>query len=194
MKAGIKMALLLTAWAPQVGWAFAPDATVSARVASAPADTSVAPQPRTNPPAKQLYAQLRGSGVRMKARELILYNDQTQATVALEVENSSGKVLSMAVASLMLGGCQTYNSTFRGLTPVSHKTSADVMKFSNDDLRSVDPGEKFLVSIKTGTYDLTCRTLSQAREVDVSLDLWVFNGKEGARVPLRVTAEVQVAR
>lgn len=194
MKAGVKMALLLMAWAPQVGWAVAPHATVSGRFASAPEEASDAPQTWTNPPAKQLYAQLRESGVRMKARELVLHDAQSKATVALEVENSSGRVLSMAVASLMLGGCQTYNSTFRGLTQVSQKTSAEVMRFSNDELRSVEPGEKFLVSIKTDTYDPTCRTLSQAREVDVSLDLWVFSGKRGARVPLRVPAEVQVAR
>jgi hypothetical protein len=147
-------------------------------------------------------AQLPGIGgvhlkdriVRVEVRELVLYVDLTEATVAIELENMTGKVLSMAAASLMLGACQTHNSNFRGLTQLSHKKPADVLRFSIDDLRRVEPGEKFLVSIRTGTADLTCRTLAQAQGLDVSLDLWVFDGKEGVRVPVRVPTQVRVGK
>ncbi len=143
---------------------------------------------------KQLYAQANDGVVRVEARELVLHVDRFEATAALEVQNLAQGIRSMGVASLMLGACQTQNDSFRGLALLQYKTPSDVFKFTKSDLRQVAPGEKFILSVRTGTSDPTCRTLAETQEVDVSLDLWLFDGKEGVRLPLRVPVRLRVVK
>lgn len=138
-----------------------------------------------------LQARLGKGAIRAQVKELILYAG-AQATAAIEFVNLSGEPVYMMMASdsLLFGTCQVGSERFRGLHATMYNPGADVAKYADGEFRRVDPGEQFLLSIRSRTNDLTCQTLSQADDVDVAFALWISDSREVVLLPVRLAAKL----